>query len=261
MIRQFGRQGRNRGFATMSEPNSGYARPYSAQTQSQAQVDAGLRSYMLGIYNYMAMGLVVTGLVAFGLGEYMKANTEVRDLLFATPLRWVLMFAPLVFVLVLSFGINRLSASTAQLLFWAFAAVMGASISWIFVVFGMESIARTFFVTAASFGALSLYGYTTKTDLTAFGKFLFIGLVGLLLASLVNLFFPSGALNFVISVAGVFIFAGLTAVDTQKIKEMYYAEMDGESLAKLSIMGALTLYLDFINMFMFLLNFLGNREE
>jgi hypothetical protein len=216
---------------------------------------------MLGIYNYMMLALVVTGVVAFGVATYAASNPAVAQIMFGSPLKWVIVFSPLVMLLVLSFGINRLSASTAQLLFWAYAALMGLSLSSIFLVYTGESIARTFFITAAAFGALSLYGYTTKTDLTAFGKFLFIGLIGLIIASLVNLFFPSGALNFVISVAGVFIFAGLTAVDTQKIKEMYYESMDGETMAKMSIMGALTLYLDFINLFMFLLNFLGNREE
>lgn len=244
----------------MSDYNPDYARRgYGAQ--SQAEVDAGLRSYMLGIYNYMMLALALTGVVAFGVATYAASNPAVAQVMFGSPLKWVIMFAPLGMVLWLSFGINRLSASTAQLLFWVYAGLMGLSLSSIFLVYTGESIARTFFITAAAFGALSLYGYTTKTDLTAFGKFLFIGLIGLIIASLVNLFFPSGMLNFVISVAGVFIFAGLTAVDTQKIKEMYFANMDGETMAKASIMGALTLYLDFINMFMFLLNFLGNREE
>jgi uncharacterized protein len=244
----------------MSDYNPDYARRgYGAQ--SQAEVDAGLRSYMLGIYNYMTLALVLTGVVAFGVATYAASNPAVAQVMFGSPLKWVIMFAPLGMVLWLSFGINRLSASTAQLLFWVYAGLMGLSLSSIFLVYTGESIARTFFITAAAFGALSLYGYTTKTDLTAFGKFLFIGLIGLIIASLVNLFFPSGMMTFVISVAGVFIFAGLTAVDTQKIKEMYYANMDSETLGKMSIMGALTLYLDFINMFMFLLNFLGQREE
>lgn len=244
----------------MSDYNPDYARRgYGAQ--SQTQVDAGLRSYMLGVYNYMMLALVVTGVVAFGVASYAMANPEVAQTLFNTPLRWVIVFSPLVMLLVLSFGINRLSASTAQLLFFAYSALMGLSLSSIFLVYTGESIARTFFITAASFGALSLYGYTTKTDLTAFGKFLFIGLIGLVIASLVNLFFPSGAMTFVISVVGVFIFAGLTAYDTQKIKEMYFDSMDGETASKMSIMGALTLYLDFINLFMFLLQFLGNRDD
>jgi uncharacterized protein len=244
----------------MSDYNPDYARRgYGAQ--SQAEVDAGLRSYMLGIYNYMMLALALTGVVAFGVASIASSNPAVAQVMFGSPLKWVIMFAPLGMVMWLSFGINRLSASTAQLLFWVYAGLMGLSLASIFLVYTGESIARTFFITAAAFGALSLYGYTTKTDLTAFGKFLFIGLIGLILASLVNLFFPSGMMNFVISVVGVFIFAGLTAVDTQKIKEMYFANMDGETMAKASIMGALTLYLDFINMFMFLLNFLGNREE
>jgi hypothetical protein len=244
----------------MSDYNPDYARRgYGAQ--SQAEIDAGLRSYMLGIYNYMMLALVVTGVVAFGVASLAESNAAVAQTLYGTPLKWVIMFAPLGLVLWLSFGINSLSASTAQLLFWVYSALMGLSLASIFLVYTGESIARTFFITAAAFGALSLYGYTTKTDLTAFGKFLFIGLIGLIIASLVNLFFPSGMMSFVISVVGVFIFAGLTAVDTQKIKEMYFANMDGETMAKASIMGALTLYLDFINMFMFLLNFLGSREE
>jgi uncharacterized protein len=244
----------------MSDYNTGAARGgYGAQ--SQAAIDAGLRSYMLGIYNYMFLALAVTGLVAYGVAAIASSNPAVAQLMYGTPLKWVIMFAPLGMVLWLSFGINRLSFSTAQLLFWVYAGLMGLSLASIFLVYTGESIARTFFIAAAAFGALSLYGYTTKTDLTAFGKFLFIGLVGLIIAMLVNLFFPSGMMSFIISVVGVFIFAGLTAVDTQKIKEMYTENMDGESMGKLMIMGALTLYLDFINLFMFLLNFLGNREE
>ena len=244
----------------MSDYNTDYARGgYGAQ--SQAAINAGLRSYMLGIYNYMFLALALTGVVAFGVATYAASNPAVAQVMFGSPLKWVIMLAPLGMVMWLSFGINRLSASTAQLLFWVYAGLMGLSLASIFLVYTGESIARTFFITAAAFGALSLYGYTTKTDLTAFGKFLFIGLVGLIIASLVNLFFPSGMMSFVISVVGVFIFAGLTAVDTQKIKEMYFANMDSETTAKMSIMGALTLYLDFINMFMFLLNFLGNRDE
>jgi hypothetical protein len=244
----------------MSDYNTGTARGgYGAQ--SQAAYDTGLRSYMLGIYNYMFLALAVTGVVAYGVAALATSNPAIAQTMYGTPLKWVIMFAPLGMVLWLSFGINRLSFSTAQLLFWTYSALMGLSLASIFLVYTGESIARTFFITAAAFGALSLYGYTTKTDLTAFGKFLFIGLVGLIIASLVNLFFPSGMMSFIISVVGVFIFAGLTAVDTQKIKEMYDGSMDGESMGKMMIMGALTLYLDFINLFMFLLNFLGNREE
>jgi hypothetical protein len=244
----------------MSDYNPDYARGgYGAQ--SQAGIDAGLRSYMLGIYNYMTLALAVTGVVAFGVASLADSNPVVQQTLYGSPLKWVIMFAPLGLVLWLSFGINRLSASTAQLLFWVYSALMGLSLGAIFLVYTNESIARTFFITAAAFGALSLYGYTTKTDLTAFGKFLFIGLVGLIIASIVNLFFYSDVMQFVISVVGILIFAGLTAYDTQKLKESYYAGMDGETAAKMSVMGALTLYLDFINMFMFLLNFLGSREE
>jgi FtsH-binding integral membrane protein len=228
---------------------------------ASAEVDVGLRSYMLGVYNYMAIGLILTGIVAYGVASIAPRGSELFMTLYASPLRWAIIFAPLVVVMGISFGINRLSASTAQLLFWLFAGLMGLSLSSVFHVYTDESIARTFFITAASFGALSLYGYTTKRDLTAFGKFLFMGLIGLLIASLVNLFFPSGAMSFAISVVGVLVFAGLTAYDTQKIKLMYYASDDGETSAKKSVMGALTLYLDFINMFMFLLQFLGNRRD
>jgi hypothetical protein len=176
------------------------------------------------------------------------------------PLAYVVMFAPLAFILVMSFGINRLSASTAQLLFWAFAAVMGASLAHILLIYTGASVARTFFITAAAFGALSLYGYTTKRDLSAMGKFLFIGLVGLIIAMVVNFFLKAPALQFAISGIGVLIFAGLTAYDTQKIKEMYLEADSQEVAQKKAIMGALNLYLDFINMFLFLLHFLGARE-
>lgn len=227
-----------------------------------AGVDEGLRSYMLGIYNYMFLAMVLTGLAAYGVAMAAPKGSELFTLLYGSPLKWVILFAPLGLVLALSFGINRLSASTAQMLFWVYAALVGVSISSMFHVYTDESVARTFFITAAAFGALSLYGYTTKTDLTAFGKFLFIGLVGLLIAVLVNLFLQSSAMAFVISVVGVLVFAGLTAYDTQRLKELYYQlDGSGETMAKATIMGALTLYLDFLNMFLFLLNFLGSREE
>ena len=235
------------------------------RTADRAQVDEGLRQHMLRVYNYMCLGVGLTGAVAFA-----TANTPALLSLFyavgangavsPTILGYAAMFAPLAFILVLSFGINRLRASQAQLVFWVFAGTMGLSLTHIFLTFTGTSIARTFFITAASFGALSLYGYTTKRDLRPLGAFLFMGLIGLLLAMLVNFFIASSALQFAISVIGVLIFAGLTAYDTQKIKEVYYAADDSETAGKKAIMGAVTLYLDFVNLFLFLLHFLGNRE-
>ncbi|ECI7719502.1 Bax inhibitor-1/YccA family protein, partial [Salmonella enterica subsp. enterica] len=209
------------------------------------------------------IALVVTGAVAYGafnLAVQDGALTGFGQLLFTSPLRWVVMLAPLAFVFLFSFRIDRMSVSSAQMTFWAFAAVMGLSLSSIFLVFTGQSIVRTFFITAASFGALSLYGYTTKRDMTAMGSFLVMGVFGLILAMLVNLFLQSSALQFAISVIGVLIFAGLTAYDTQKIKESYYEAMDVAVAGRAAIMGALTLYLDFINLFSFLLNFLGDRD-
>lgn len=251
---------------------SDYRQPgYGAPTRSMgadATMDLGLRSYMLGVYNYMALGLLVTAAAAYGLfaASFIEANgqivglTSLGETIFTGPLMWVLMLAPLAFVLVLSFGINRLSAGTAQILFWAFAAVMGASLSSIFAVYAHGSIFRVFLITAGTFGAMSLYGYTTKRDLTAIGSFLMMGLFGLIIASVVNLIWPSGALAFAISVIGVIIFVGLTAYDTQKIKNAYAEGEAAEFTSKKQIMGALTLYLDFINLFMMLLRLIGDRR-
>lgn len=190
--------------------------------RADAGIDQGLRSYMLGVYNMMAIGLAVTGLAAFGTAVLAQSNPAFQQLLFASPLRWVIMLAPLAAVFFLSFRIQSLSVGTAQAIFWGYAALVGLSLSSIFIVFTGQSIVRTFFVTAASFGALSLYGYTTKRNLSAMGSFLMMGLFGLILASVVNIFLGSTALQFAISVIGVLIFAGLTAYDTQEIKEMYY---------------------------------------
>ena len=226
-----------------------------------AVIDEGLRAYMLKVYNYMAGGVAVTGIVALALANWVATNPAIGQTLYQSPLRWVIMLAPLAFVMVLSFGINRLSTGAAQAVFWAFSAVMGVSISWIFMVYTGGSIAQTFFVTAAAFACLSLYGYTTKKDLSGWGTFLIMGVFGLIIASLVNIFLQSSALMFAVNVLGVLIFAGLTAYDTQRIKAMYdHVAHDGTLLAKSAIMGALSLYLDFVNMFMFLLSFLGNRE-
>jgi uncharacterized protein len=225
-----------------------------------AAFDAGLRSYMLSVYNYMASGVMLTGIIAV-----LFANSPYMDLLFnerggPSGLGYIVMFAPLAFVLVLSFGINRLSTSAAQTLFWVYAAVMGLSLSSIFRIYTGESVAVTFFATAAAFAGLSLYGYTTKRDLSGFGTFLIMGVVGLFVASIVNLFLQSGTMSLVISFIGVLLFAGLTAYDTQKIKSMYDYVAGTDMMGKSIVMGALTLYLDFINMLMFLLRFMGDRR-
>jgi uncharacterized protein len=221
----------------------------------QVDIDVGLRTHMLSVYNYMMLGLAITGLVA-----YFAATTGFYASIARTPLIWVVMLAPLAFVLVLSYGIQRLNLGTAQLLFWAFSAVMGLSLSAIFLVYTGTSVARVFFITSGTFAGMSLYGYTTKRDLTSMGSFMFMGLIGILIASLVNMFVQSSALDFAISVIGVLVFVGLTAWDTQRIKESY-SETDGDVIAgKKAIFGALSLYLDFINLFMMLLRLFGDRR-
>tara|TARA_R110002020_G_scaffold15857_4_gene56515 strand:- start:654 stop:1361 length:708 start_codon:yes stop_codon:yes gene_type:complete len=234
-----------------------------SQTRAQTGtgIDEGLRAYMLKVYNLMALGMAITGVAAYGTYALAVSNPAFANLLFASPLRWVIMLAPLGLVFFLSFRINSMSVGTAQATFWGYAALMGVSLSSIFIVFTGESIVQTFLVTAASFGALSLYGYTTKKDLSGLGSFLIMGLFGLIIASIVNIFLQSSAMGFAISAIGVLIFAGLTAYDTQKIKEMYFDGDDALVAGRKAIMGALTLYLDFINLFMFLLQFLGNRNE
>jgi uncharacterized protein len=227
----------------------------NGEAMGSVAVDQGLRSHMLKVYNYMASGVLLTGIVAL-----LFANSGMAAQVLNTPLRWLLMFAPLGFIMVMSFGMNKLSTSTLQALFFAFAAIMGLSMASIFLVFSGESIARTFFVTAASFAGLSLFGYTTKKDLTGWGSFLIMGVVGLFLASIVNIFLGSTTLQLVVSFLGVLIFAGLTAYDTQRIKSEYLHFAGHESIGKLAIMGALNLYLDFVNMFQFLLSFMGSRD-
>jgi FtsH-binding integral membrane protein len=233
-------------------------------------VDQGLRAYMLGIYNYMTLGLGVTGLVAFfaykaavveDASGHIAGLTDFGHAIYATALRWVVIFAPLAIVFGLSAGRDRLSASAARLIFIAFAAMMGLSMSTVFLVYTHGSIAQVFFITAASFAALSLYGYTAKRDLSAMGSFLMMGVFGLIIASVVNLFLHSTGLQWAISVLGVGIFAGLTAYDTQSLKASYYAGGGYEVTEKRSIFGALTLYLDFINMFQFLLMLMGDRRN
>ncbi len=249
-------------------------RLYRSQADVTGAIDAGLRSYMLRVYNYMFLALVVTGLAAYGIYSASITTdpsaavatfhgvmlTQLGVALFASPLKWVFLLAPLGMVLFINFRLNRISLGGAQAAFWIFAGLIGVSMATIFLVYATASVAQVFFITAAAFGGLSLYGYTTKTDLTAIGSFLIMGVWGLVIAGLVNIFFQSPMVMWVMSLAGVGIFAGLTAYDTQKIKEMYY---DGDSdviAGKKAILGALALYLDFINMFQFLLYLMGNRR-
>jgi uncharacterized protein len=251
--------------------------PAGSVQRGGVEVDQGLRSYMLGVYNYMAGGVALTGLIAYlvyalavttdpaAAAATLKGGkmlTSFGVLLYASPLKWVLMFAPLAFVFFLAARSNSMSASTAQTSFWAYAAVVGASLSVILLVFTGASIARVFFISAATFAALGAYGYTTKKDLTGWGTFLFMGMIGILIASIVNLvFLQSTAMQFATSVLGVLIFAGFTAYDTQRIKDDYYAYAhDGELAAKASVFGALALYQDFIGIFTSLLQLMGDRE-
>ena len=234
----------------------------------QAAIDEGLRAYMLKVYNYMTTGLVLTGFIAYFFGKasveaYVPGGvilTPVGNMLFNSGLSFIIMLAPLGFVFYLSARINKMSTTSAQITFWLFASIMGLSLASIFVQFTHSSIARVFFITAGTFGAMSLYGYTTKRDLTKLGGFLFMGLIGIIIASIVNIFFQSGMMAFVISVIGVLVFVGLTAYDTQNIKNMYY-EGDSEEIdSKKALMGALKLYLDFINLFILLLQLFGQRR-
>ena len=236
-------------------------------------VDEGLRAHMLRVYNYMAVGLVLTGVAAYaayaasvtgtptdyaiGGGQYL---TSIGYALFVSPLKWAVILVPLVMVFFLSFRIQKMSVAAAQATFWIYAALVGVSLAVIFLVYSQQSITQVFFITAATFGAMSLYGYTTKRDLTGMGSFLFMGLIGIIIASVVNIFMASSALGFAISVIGVLIFTGLTAYDTQKIKEMYSVNDDGTLAGRKAIMGALSLYLDFINLFLMLLRLFGDRR-
>ena len=236
---------------------------------SDAIIDQGLRSYMLKVYNYMASGVLLTGFIAlllFKMAVVSGPNGEIIGLtslgntIYNSGFAWVLMLAPLGVVFYMSFGIAKMSASKAQTVFWIFAALMGASLSSIFLAYTGTSITRVFFITAGTFGAMSIYGYTTKRDLTKMGSFLMMGLIGIIIASLVNIFMKSSMMYFVISVLGVLIFVGLTAYDTQKIKNMYISSDSGEIMGKKAVMGALTLYLDFINLFIMLLRLFGQRR-
>jgi FtsH-binding integral membrane protein len=241
------------------------SRVWTGTSAEAAQIDVGLRRYMLGVYNYMASGLALTGVTAM-----VVANTPaIRDVFFAQTARgvaptiigWIAIVAPILLVFALSAGVNRMRGSTAQTLFWVYAGLMGVSIASILLAYTGVSVARVFFITAATFGALSLYGYTTKRDLTGFGRFLFMGLVGLIIAGVVNIFLQSAMVYFVYSVVGVLLFAGLTAYDTQKIKELYFAGDSSEVLTVKSVNGALRLYLDFINLFIMLIQLMGDRRQ
>jgi FtsH-binding integral membrane protein len=254
-------------------------------SRSQAEIDQGLRSFMLGVYNHMILGLAITGVAALGVsmlsltgdasaaarsasGAALRIGggqflTPFGALLFTSPLKWVFMLAPLAFIFFFSFKMEKMKSQTALMLFIAFSAVMGISMGSIFLVFTKSSIVQVFFITAAAFGGLSLWGYTTKRSLSGMGSFLVMGLIGLIIASIVNIFLASSALAFAVSVVGVLIFAGLTAYDTQRLKEMYMYEVGGnsEAAAKASVVGALSLYLNFINMFQLLLSLFGQRQE
>jgi FtsH-binding integral membrane protein len=237
-------------------------------------VDAGLRAHMIRVYNYMAIGLVLTGITAFGTyalsvsaepTQYALGSglylTGFGAALFGSPLMWVIIFAPLALVFFLSFRIGSMSVGAAQATFWIYAALLGVSLSSIFLAYTAASITQVFFITAATFGAMSLWGYTTNRDLSGFGSFLFMGLIGIVIASIVNIFLQSSGLGWVVSIIGVLVFTGLTAYDTQKIKEMYYAGDDGTVAGRKAVMGALSLYLNFINLFLMLLRLFGQSRN
>lgn len=239
------------------EKNYGYGQQSPIQrTHSQASINEGLRSYMMQVYNYMLGGLAITGVVAY----FTATTPALLNAIYGTPLQWVVMLAPLGFVFFFSARINHMAASTARTLFWVFSVMMGLSLSYIFLAYTGASITRVFFITAATFGAMSLYGYTTQRDLTAFGSFLVMGLIGIIIASLVNIFLGSTVVEFAISVLGVLIFTGLTAYDTQRIKSMYVQGMQHDLQTKQAVMGALSLYLDFINLFIMLLRLFADRR-
>jgi len=240
----------------MVDPRIGNTAHHLDRTASAAGIDAGLRSYMLRVYNYMAVGLTLTATVA-----YFGATSGFYASIAGSPLFWLVLLAPLGLVFFLSYRIERMSLGAAQLSFWLYAALVGLSLSGIFLVYTGESIARVFFISAASFAATSLYGYTTRADLSRFGSFLFMGLVGIIIAGLVNLFLKSSGLQFAISIIGVLLFTGLTAFDTQRVKNIYIAGEDQAIAGKKAVMGALALYLDFLNLFLMLMQLFGNRRR
>lgn len=228
----------------------------SAVATDRAAYDAGLRAHMVRVFNYMGGGLAVTGLIAF----IVASVPALAELVFGTPLKWVAMLAPLGFILYMNFKMETMTAARLQTLFWSFCAVMGISMAAIFLVFTGESVARAFFATAATFGVMALWGYTTKRDLSGFGSFLMMGVIGLIIASLINIFVQSSMVQWIVSIVGVFVFTGLTAYDTQNIKQSYSESWGTEANNKLAVMGALSLYLNFINAFQFLLSLVGDRR-
>ncbi|TMJ18712.1 MAG: Bax inhibitor-1/YccA family protein [Alphaproteobacteria bacterium] len=248
--------------ANWSDPRIGASQPGTTTTVGQdVAFDAGLRSHMLSVYNYMTSGVLLTGIVALLFAQGGENSLAFRLFVGGGPLVvWAAILAPLGVVMWLNFGINRISTGTARILFWVYAGLLGVSLSTIFFVYTAGSIATAFFATAAGFASLSLWGYTTKRDLSGMGTFLIMGLFGLIVAMLINVFMQSPAMDLAISAIGVLIFAGLTAYDTQKIKSLYFAVAGTDFHGKAVVMGALTLYLDFINLFLFLLRFMGNRN-
>ncbi len=245
------------------------ARAKAATRETAAVMDEGLRAYMLKVYNYMATGILLTGIVALITFKMSVVTndagsivglTQIGNAIYMSGLKWIVMLAPLGIVFYMSFGINKMTAAKAQTTFWIFAALMGLSLSSILLVYTGMSVTRVFFICSATFGAMSIYGYTTKKDLTKLGSFLMMGLIGIIIASIVNIFMKSSMMYFVISILGVLIFVGLTAYDTQKIKNMYSVSDTGELMGKKAVMGALTLYLDFINLFIMLLRLFGQRR-
>jgi uncharacterized protein len=244
----------------MSDFDRNYSAVRGFGADRAAALDQGLRAHMIRVYNYMASGVAITGVIAFVVAQYAASDPSVARMLYASPLAFVVMLAPLGLVIFLSFRISHLQASTARLLFFVYAALLGLMLSTVFLVYTSASITRVFFITSAAFGALSLWGYTTQRSLDAMGSFMMMGLFGIIIASLVNIFLKSNGLDWAISILGVLIFAGLTAWDTQKIKEMYDPMDDGTIAGRKAVMGALALYLDFINMFLFLLRLFGDRR-
>ncbi len=245
----------------MVQPNPRFRTVVRTGAAVREGIDEGLRAFMLGIYNNMALGLAITAIASLATNYLATTNPAVAQALYGSPLKWVVMLAPLAFVFFLSARINKMQPATARLVFFAFAAVMGVSISWIFLVYTSASITQTFFVTSAAFAGLSLWGYTTKKDISAWGSFLIMGVIGLIIVMVVNIFLQSPALQFAVSAIGLLIFAGLTAFHTQKLKNTYdLVAGDATAAGRVSVIGALQLYLDFLNMFMFLLHFMGNRN-
>ena len=244
----------------MAQLDRRYAAPAGTRVGTQ-EVDEGLRSYMLSVYNYMAGGIALTGIVAYATFLLAASNPAVQQILFASPLKWVVIFAPLAMVFFMAARINSMSIGAAQLTFWIYAALVGVSLSSLFIIYTGESLTRVFLITAAMFGAISIWGYTTKKDLSGWGSFLIMGVIGIVIAAVVNIFLQSSAMQWALSVLCVVIFSGLTAYDTQKLKQIYYS-VQGDTLAmgRSAIMGALNLYLDFLNIFLSLLQLFGNRN-